>query len=208
MDSEILHGTSRLANVKLPPCSCLRIEVDPEGSTIQNDGIESTQDEDSLEIRWRQSAHADLRLHEDSPVGDVLHCPISAFPSVRSWTSIITVDIDVGSDGGTADVIADGVGEGVAVICIDGVADGVADRIIVGVGVGSFLAFDDTVGGEDREEFKFSSSDWTPRITGDGVGNCVGVGAIMGLADSAEYSVDVDIIDGTTNGITELNCCN
>ena len=190
MDSVILHGTSRLANVKLPPCSCLRIEVDPEGSTIQNAGGESEQDEDNLEIRWRQSAHADLRLHEDSPVGDVLHCPISAFPSVRSWTSIVTVDTDVGSDDGTADVSADGVGEGVAVLCIDGVVDGVADKMIVGesvgVDVGSYLAFDDIADGEDREEFKFISSDWTPRTIGDGAGNCVGVGAIMGIADSAE----------------------
>lgn len=83
MDSVILHGTSRLANVKLPPCSCLRIEVDPEGSTIQNAGGESEQDEDNLEIRWRQSAHADLRLQDGRPLGEVLQEEMFAGPSRR-----------------------------------------------------------------------------------------------------------------------------
>ena len=33
---------------------------------------------------WRQSAHADLRLHEDRPVGEVSHVSAIAAPS-DSW---------------------------------------------------------------------------------------------------------------------------
>lgn len=157
IESVILHGGSRPANVKLPPCCCVRIEVDPEGSTIIYDGGRLEHDEDSFEIRWRHRAHADLRLHEGFPVGDVSHDPISALPSIRSWTSIITVDVgmDVGTadtvlvvgpddfiDVGATDVTIDGALKGETVFCVDGAAERMTDGVAVGgsviVGVWSY----------------------------------------------------------------------
>lgn len=135
----------------------MRIEVDPEGSTIIYDGDRLEHDEDSLEIRWRHRAHADLKLHEGFPVGDVLHDPISALPSMRSWTPITTVDvgIDVGSaktvlvvdpddfiDVGATDVTTDGVLKGDIAFCVDGAAERMTDGVVVSgsviVGVWSY----------------------------------------------------------------------
>jgi hypothetical protein len=38
MDSEMLHVTAILSKIKLPPCCCCSMEVDPAGSTTRNDG--------------------------------------------------------------------------------------------------------------------------------------------------------------------------
>lgn len=44
-------------------------------------------------------------------------------------------------------------------------------------------------------------------MVGDAVGDVLVVGAVTVFTDDTESSVDVDIVDGATNGITEGLCC-
>lgn len=44
-------------------------------------------------------------------------------------------------------------------------------------------------------------------MIGDAVGDVLVVGAVTVFTDDTESSIDVDIVDGATNGITEGVCC-
>ena len=79
------------------------MEVDPDGSTIVKEGGGNEQLDDKPEIRSRQRAHADLRLQEGSPIGEMVQEVMSAGPSTREWTPIVTDNDGTGSDVGTAD---------------------------------------------------------------------------------------------------------
>jgi hypothetical protein len=76
--------------------------------------------EDTFEISWRQSSHADLRLHEDSPVGEVSHDPVVASLSDNCRTRTVTSAAVVGTAVGTAVGFSDGSAVGSA----DGDAEG------------------------------------------------------------------------------------
>jgi hypothetical protein len=83
------------------------VEVDPDGSTIVKEGGGNEQLDDKPEIRSRQRAHADLRLQEGSPPGEVVQEAILAGPSTREWTPIVTDNDGIGTDVSIADTTED-----------------------------------------------------------------------------------------------------
>ena len=94
IDSVTSHPLLLPLKVKLPPYCSSNVEVEPDGSTTSHEECGEGQDS-SPEIRWRQSAHADLRLQDVRPVGEVLQEEMFAGPSIREWTFIIPSVDDV-----------------------------------------------------------------------------------------------------------------